>query len=174
MAKGKTIIQKRPLTAILHNPDITAADTDASRGGNYAHAISDEMREHVAMMASVGMNNEVIAKIFHIDLWCLRKHFPLELAHGRDLAMAKVAGKLYTTATKGQGRESVEAGKFWLQAKCGWRITNVQEVSGADGKPIEVSAEFKGLTDEERAVRLLQVLNKLGVGRAGSTDTKST
>lgn len=114
-------------------------------------------REQVIAMSAAGVPRESQAVILGIEMETLEKHFPFELHNGHELAKGHVTGRLFRTAVFGEGASAVDAAKFWLSSRAGWKPVAGIEASGPDGTPIQVNA---GLSDEERAIRLLQILNK--------------
>jgi hypothetical protein len=94
----------------------------------------------VEALAGYGVPEADIAGVIGIDPKTLRKHYRGELDHGHVNANAKVAENLYRKAT-GEGREAVIAAIFWLKTRAGWRETNIHELTGRDGGPIETTVE---------------------------------
>ena len=82
-----------------------------------------------------------IAGVVGIDAKTLRKHYRDELDHGHVKANVRVAENLYRKAT-GEGCESVIAAIFWLKTRAGWRETNIHEIAGPRGGPVETPAGF--------------------------------
>lgn len=121
----------------------------------------DRMRAQVEAWAGVGVPHEDIAKMLStpggkpIDAKTLRKHFRYELDVGSIKANANVAANMYKRAT-GSGRDAVNAGKFWLTHRAGWKAVEKIELSGPDGAPIQ--SENTTLTAEEKAHRTALIL----------------
>ena len=119
------------------------------------------MRSQVEAWAAVGVPHEDIARMLSnpdgkpIDAKTLRKHFRHELDTGAPKANANVAANLYKRAT-GNGRDAVNAAKFWLSCRAGWKQTEGLEVSGPGGAPIQ--AETSTLTPAEKAHRTALIL----------------
>ena len=88
-------------------------------------------------MAGYGVAETDIARVIAIDPKTLRRHYRDELDNGHVKANAKVAENLFRKAT-GEGREAVTAAIFWLKTRAGWKETAVHELSGRNGKGIEV------------------------------------
>lgn len=130
------------------------------------HVPTTMSRYQVAQMAAINLTHAEIESIIGISRDTLYKYYRKELDFGKSLCTAKVAARLFKVATEAEGREAITAMIFWLKSRAGWRDDNKQlELSGPDGKPIEFSA--LALTNEERAVRLLQLLNTGAVEGAG-------
>lgn len=78
---------------------------------------SDEHRNAICAMVSVGTQHHIISRLLHIPLTTLRRHFAYELEFGRDLVFAKVGTSL---AARALGEELV-AKIFFAKARMGWR-----------------------------------------------------
>src|SRR4029078_9109733 len=104
-----------------------------------AHVPDPGQRRQVEAMAGYGIPEADIATVLDIDPRTLRKYYRQELDKGAIKATAKVAENLYRKAT-GEGRESVIAAIFWLKTRAGWRETNVHELVGPRGGPVEIDA----------------------------------
>lgn len=91
----------------------------SGQGGRPPHQPSDENRRFVAAMASVGINQEDIARVVGIHPDTLRLHYRDELDKSMPQANARVAQNLFRIAT-GEGREAVVAAIFWLKCRAGW------------------------------------------------------
>ena len=100
---------------------------------------TQEQRELVNLLASMGVAQEDIAKVVKIGERTLRKYFKEELATATIKANAKVAGALFRMATDPKGgMKAVTAQIFWLKTRARWRETANLEVSGIDGSPFQV------------------------------------
>lgn len=124
-------------------------------------------RHQVAMMAAMGIKQVAIAKILRINVETLALKYEEELELGQDRATIRVASELFKLATTGKGIVKLGAIKHWLNARGKGQFIEVMrnEHSGPEGAPIQ--SETFALTDEERAVRLLQLLASRGEGGAG-------
>jgi hypothetical protein len=79
---------------------------------------TDKERGLVKSMAAFGIAQEDIAKQIGIKSpKTLRKYFRQELDRGAAEANYTVAAALYKRAKKG----NVDAAKFWLKSRAGWR-----------------------------------------------------
>ena len=101
-----------------------------------AHKPDAARRRQVEAMAGYGVPEADIARVLHIDPKTLRKHYRDELDSGHVKANAKVAENLFRKAT-GDGPQSVTAAIFWLKTRARWKETQVSELTGRDGGPIE-------------------------------------
>jgi len=87
-------------------------------------------------MAAYGIPPVDIARIAGIDSQELQVRYAEELATARSRANSRVAESLYRKAL-GDGPQSVSAAIFWLKSRACWRETNMHEISGPGGAPIE-------------------------------------
>lgn len=167
------MIQKRPVTRtpIQRRPllEPTAEAPPTGKGNNNAWQPTQEERDRVIAMSSAGIPVPVQANLLNIDEDTLRKHCPFELANGDHMATGKLCSRMFWVGSTQTGAAAVDAAKFWLTHKGGWRNVQQLEMSGPDGQPIAINAEVGALTDETRAIRVLQLLNKLRAGGTGST-----
>ena len=69
-----------------------------------------------------------------------------------------MAENLFRKAT-GEGREAVVAAIFWLKTRAGWKETNVHEVGGPAGGPIETvgKSALDTLMERLSAIRARQL-----------------
>jgi len=169
-------IQRRPVAAepsprrrvvLVEQPEETDEEV-RRRGRPFVYEPTEEDRAQVTAMAAAGLSNENIAHLLGMDKDTLVEHYAYELANGNGLATGKICGRLFRIATEQVGREAVDAGKYWLANKAGWTAANRMEHTGANGEPIAVTAEVRSLTDEERAIKVAQLLNFLTAGGVGS------
>ena len=99
---------------------------------------TDEQRRTVRAMAAFGVPQTAVGKHFELDAKTLRKHFRRELDRGMVEANVKVAQSLFTMATSGS---NVAAAIFWMKARAGWREKNDLEITGRDGKPLQMETQ---------------------------------
>jgi len=90
------------------------------------HKRTDEEAEVVRMMAAVGISQENIAKVIGIDIKTMTKYYREEIDTAWIKANAKVGGSMYNKAIGGD----VQAQKYWMGCRAGWKETNVTEVEG--------------------------------------------
>lgn len=102
-----------------------------------------EQRSQVKLFAAYGISHEDIAEQIGIDPKTLRKHFRKELKTGVTEANAKIAQRLFKKAIDGDTTAMI----WWTKARAGWRETQRQEVTGADGGPVQL--DVSKLTDDE-------------------------
>jgi hypothetical protein len=104
-----------------------------AHGGPPAHVPTAELRRQVEQLAGLGNSIDGIASVLTITPDALRAHYGDELMKGPARANSQVAAALFKRATK-DGH--VEAQKFWLKARAGWK-ENLGLV-GADGGAIRI------------------------------------
>jgi hypothetical protein len=126
--------------------------------GRPFHEPQPSTRRQVEAMAGFGVPEIDIARVVGIDPKTLRKHYRDELDTGHVKANAKVAENLYRKAT-GEGREAVTAAIFWLKTRAGWKETAIHEVSGPEGRPLEVI----DTSPREMAKAILLTLNRAAI-----------
>ena len=82
------------------------------------HEPTDETRAQVEALVSFGVQQDQIALFLEIDTKTLRKYYRRELDTGTIRANAKVAARLFKSATE----EGIPASMFfWLKCRAGWR-----------------------------------------------------
>jgi hypothetical protein len=111
-------------------------------------------RRRVEALAGYGVSEADIARVLAMEPATLRRLYRAELDSGHIKTNSKVAENLFRKAT-GEGREAVIAAIFWLKTRAGWRETNVHEVSGPNGAPIELVEH----SPSDLAAALLGLLN---------------
>ena len=111
---------------------------------NPAFKPTDSNRKTVEAMAACGFIHEDIAAVLKITRPTLVKHFRDILDTAAATANAKVGATLFKLATSG---DCPAATFFWCKTRMGYRETTRQEVTGAEGGPIEI----KGSKEELRA-----------------------
>lgn len=110
-----------------------------------AFEATQEQRELVNLLASMGVAQEDIAKVVKIGERTLRKYFKEELATATIKANAKVAGALFRMATDPKGgMKAVTAQIFWLKTRARWRETDPAEQQASTQHRIEVSLVSPG------------------------------
>ena len=90
---------------------------------------TDEEREVVKMMAALGTPLKDMARNVRkggIDVNTLTKYFDEEIATGATQANVKVGGAMFNKAIGGD----VQAQKYFLGCRAGWKETSVQEHTG--------------------------------------------
>lgn len=111
---------------------------------------SPEQRELVRMLSGIGTRAAEICLLVKnpatgkpIDEKTLRSRFREELDEGMVQANARVGKTLFQFATDPKGgMKAVTAAIFWMKCRAGWKETVVNEVTGKDGNPVEVSHTF--------------------------------
>lgn len=103
-----------------------------NKGGHPFHDVTEQERRFVSTMAGYGFAQGKIAAVVGISEPTLRKHFRKELDVAEIQANALVAQALFKAAIGGK----IDAQKFWLKVRGGWKERSVVEVMGPDGKPL--------------------------------------
>lgn len=104
---------------------------------------TQEDRLIVQRSVAYGFTQEQIAARLGISADTLRRCFRRELNMGKDEWIDDVATTLVSQAKSG----SVQAGIFLLKARAGWKETNVNELTGANGGPIQTEEVVMGAKD---------------------------
>ncbi len=105
--------------------------------GRPVYEVTDEKREQVRTMASMGMTQDDIGRVMGATAKTLRKHFREELELSAIEANTKVMQTLYTMATSGA---NTTASIFWAKTRCGLREAR-GEVTAKKKAPAERPAE---------------------------------
>lgn len=86
---------------------------------------TNDQKQIVMLAAAMGYGQDRIARMIinpengrPISQKTLRKHFPTELEHGRDLILMKISGTMVSIATDKKHKGCVTAG-IWLQKTWG-------------------------------------------------------
>ena len=91
------------------------------------------MRRLVESTSGLGLPHEQIASLVGIDDKTLRKHYRAELDSGKAKANGNIAKTLYNKAMGGDTTALI----WWTKAQMRWSETFKQEVTGADGEPLQ-------------------------------------
>ena len=86
--------------------------------GRPVFEVTDEKREQVRTLASMGMTQGDIGRVMGVTAKTLRKHFREELELSAIEANTKVMQTLFTMATSGA---NTTASIFWAKTRCGLR-----------------------------------------------------
>ena len=98
-----------------------------------AHKPSDEIRRLVESSSGLGLPHEQIGILVGIDDKTLRKYYRQELDMGKAKANGQIAKTLYSKAISGDTTSLI----WWTKAQMRWSETVKQEVTGADGEPLQ-------------------------------------
>lgn len=122
---------------------------ERNKGGRPPYRRDERTARQVEAMVGYGLPIAAIGMVIGVSENTLRKYYGDEIAVGATKAIAKVIESLFRKAT-GDGQGAVTAAIFWAKTRCGWKETNVNEMSGLDGGPIRtetVSARERGHAD---------------------------
>ena len=118
------------------------------------HQPTEKTRAEIIALRSYGVPIKEGAAYIGIDDKTLYKYYREELENSAIKANANV-GKFLYQAASGQAlttgatySDCVRAAMFWAKTRMGWKETNVQEHTGADGKPIAHAVEIKVTFDD--------------------------
>lgn len=101
-------------------------------------------RNTVLSMAAQGFRHEEIAMCLGdhgIDDKTMRRHFRRELDTAATMANATIGGVVFNKAKTGD----LGACCFWLKCRAGWREVNALELSGPNGKRVQVDVSATDL-----------------------------
>ena len=106
--------------------------------------------KQVESLAANGLTQEQIASALGISERTLRSRkgeiadFADAIKRGKAKGIALVTNKLMESIKGGNMTGMI----FFLKTQAGWKETNVQEHTGADGKPIQQAIEIKVSFDD--------------------------
>jgi hypothetical protein len=124
-------------TNAIDTVDTQIVETDSEKvgKGRPPHLKTEDTRNRVYILATVGTRHEDIATVLSISHDTLVKHYKEELDKGRIEANASVAETLFKQAKEGNTTAMI----FWLKSRAKWKETSQHEISGnPDGTPVEV------------------------------------
>ena len=98
-----------------------------------AHQPTDETRRLVESSSGLGLPHESIAVLVGIDDKTLRKYYRHELNVGKAKANGQIAKTLYQKALAGDTTSLI----WWTKSQMRWSETIKNEVTGADGEPLQ-------------------------------------
>ena len=120
------------------------------------HQPTEKTRAEIIALRSYGVPIKEVAAYIGIDDKTLYKYYREELENSAIKANANV-GKFLYQAASGQAlttgathSDCVRAAMFWAKTRMGWKETNVQEHTGANGKDLIPTAK-QMTTDELKA-----------------------
>lgn len=105
--------------------------------GTAPFVATDEQREQVTLLVGCGVTQKVIARRLGIAESTLNIHFRPELDFGKDEAVAEVSSIVLSAALNGDRTSAF----FYLKCRGGWKEGSSLEVSGPDGKPVELRSK---------------------------------
>jgi hypothetical protein len=97
------------------------------------HEPTPETRKLVESTSGLGLPHEQIAMLVGIDDKTLRKHYRTELDLGKAKANGQIAKTLFNKALAGDTASLI----WWTKAQMRWSETVKQELTGADGEPLQ-------------------------------------
>ena len=97
------------------------------------HIVNDQTRKLVESSSGLGLPHEQIAILVGIDDKTLRKYYRHELDMGKAKANGQIAKTLYSKAISGDTSSLI----WWTKAQMRWSETVKNELTGADGEPLQ-------------------------------------
>jgi len=97
------------------------------------HEPTKEQRKLVESTSGLGLPHEQISILVGIDEKTLRKHYRHELDAGKAKANSQIAKTLYSKALAGDTTSLI----WWTKSQMRWSETVKQELTGADGEPLQ-------------------------------------
>ena len=97
------------------------------------HEPTDEKRKLVESTSGLGLPHEQIGILVGIDDKTLRKYYRKELDTGKAKANGQIAKTLYSKAVGGDTTSLI----WWTKTQMRWSETVKNEVTGADGEPLQ-------------------------------------
>lgn len=98
-----------------------------------AHEPTPETRKLVESSSGLGLPHESIAVLVGIDDKTLRKYYRAELDMGKAKANGQIAKTLFSKAVAGDTTSLI----WWTKSQMRWSETVKNEVTGADGEPLQ-------------------------------------
>jgi hypothetical protein len=98
-----------------------------------AHDPTPETRKLVESSSGLGLPHESIAVLVGIDDKTLRKYYRAELDMGKAKANGQIAKTLFSKAVAGDTTSLI----WWTKSQMRWSETVKNEVTGADGEPLQ-------------------------------------
>jgi hypothetical protein len=118
-----------------NDTQIVETDSEKVGKGRPPHLKTEDTRNRVFILSTVGTRHEDIATVLNISHDTLVKYYKEELDKGRIEANASVAETLFKQAKEGNTTAMI----FWLKSRAKWKETSQHEISGnPDGTPVEV------------------------------------
>lgn len=140
-------------------------DRGARKKSPREHIPTEKSRRGVLHAIGLGLNQENIAKVMGISLNALRNHYREELDTGLIVMMDDVKTNLYNIARDPSHKGTVQAGMYLLSRLGGENFRDVKrvEMTGADGKPLEVNHQTQTIDprmlDADQREALRDILN---------------
>ena len=129
-----------------------------------AHKPDRRIRELVSALALNGVAQSRVAEHVGISEPSLRKHYRRGLDLATELVCARVAKNLVRIASTGSGNAAVQAAKYVLGSKAGWRDTSRLEVDPGPEAGAYFSNEFASADVRQR------ILDKLAAIRSNNDE----
>jgi len=117
---------------------VPAVQARKHAGGMPAFVPREDERRQVEALSGYGIPQEQIAALVRngISADTLAKYFSRELVTGRAKANAGVGRTLHQKAMSGDTQAMI----WWSKAQMRWAETQKHEITGRDGKPVQIQA----------------------------------
>lgn len=119
----------------------------ASKGGRPAHKPTQDSRKTVALLASLGHDQDTIARVLHIVKHTLIKHYREELDNGKAITNNAVVKSAYRQAISGKVPAMT---MFWLKCRAGWREKEEASAGLTQEQIRAIVSEFSSQLGDER------------------------
>jgi hypothetical protein len=155
----KDVLARRRVTTYTRKDGTVIEKVSYAQPGPVPAERDEDYAPWVERMAICGTPRHTIARVLGCSLEALNTNYPDELEHGQNVGNAMVAQTAFEIAVSGAVPAMT---MFWLKTRAGWRETERFEVSGPDGKPMQV--------EDARAVLLAKLHDKRRNLKGGDDD----
>lgn len=107
--------------------------------GRPPHVPTAVFRQQVMKFKGLGLTDDQTASMLMISDETLRRYYRKELDTAAIQMNTNVAQNLYNIATDPDHKSSAQAAMFWAKTRMHWRETNRTEITGADGKDLQLT-----------------------------------
>lgn len=118
------------------------------------HRPNKKRRDLVKSLVKYGVRHEYICDHLGITKPTLYKYYQKDIADARIFAHVQMGKSIYQRAISGDTSAAI----FYAKTQMGWKETQVNEITGEDGDPIEISS-----SPAEKLLNFLNTINnKIG------------
>lgn len=119
----------------------------SSKGGRPAHKPTQDSRKTVALLASLGHDQDTIARVLHIVKNTLIKNYREELDNGKAITTSAVVKSAYRQAISGKVPAMT---MFWLKCRAGWREKDDSQAIVTQDQIRAIIAEYTAQLGKEQ------------------------